>query len=77
MRSYSGITKLGVALAGLLAHAAGLLPAASRPLVYRADLDQVHAQDRAAYGGPRPARAVLDLAAAAEAAGYWYASRLA
>ncbi|MFJ4526177.1 hypothetical protein ACIP4Y_35560 [Streptomyces sp. NPDC088810] len=40
-------------LAGLLARDVALLPAASRPLVFRGDLDEVHAGDPAAYGGPR------------------------
>ncbi|WP_331746159.1 hypothetical protein OG923_34645 (plasmid) [Streptomyces halstedii] len=48
-------------LAGLLARDVALLPAA-RTLVFRGDLDRVHAGDQAAYGGPRLARTVLDLA---------------
>ncbi|MFJ6438710.1 hypothetical protein [Streptomyces sp. NPDC091416] len=56
-------------LAGLLARDVALLPAAARPLVFRGDLDRVHAGDTAAYGGPRLARTVLDLAAADADAG--------
>ncbi|GHA75442.1 hypothetical protein GCM10010345_92140 [Streptomyces canarius] len=43
--------------------------------VYAADLKQVNAQDPAAYGGPRLARTVLDLAAADADAGVHLAER--
>ncbi|MDP9616413.1 hypothetical protein ACFV4E_15710 [Streptomyces hygroscopicus] len=56
-------------LAGLLARDVALLPEASRPLVFGAGLDLAHAGDAAAYGGPRLARTVLDLAAADADAG--------
>ncbi|MFE1198146.1 hypothetical protein ACFW6E_36305 [Streptomyces olivaceoviridis] len=62
--AHPNIRMIRAALAGLLARDTELLPAASRPLVYAADLEQVNAQDPAAYGGPRLARTVLDLAAA-------------
>ncbi|MFE2424414.1 hypothetical protein [Streptomyces hokutonensis] len=39
------------------------------PVVFSADLDQVHVADTAVFGGPRLARAVLDLAAADAEAG--------
>ncbi|MGC5400718.1 hypothetical protein ACPXCP_33855 [Streptomyces sp. DT20] len=56
-------------LAGLLARDVALLPAAARTLVFGGDLDRVHAGDAAAYGGPRLARTLLDLAAADAGAG--------
>lgn len=56
-------------LAGLLARDVALLPVASRPLVFGGDLALVHAGDPAAYGGPRLARTLLDLAAADADAG--------
>ncbi|MGY5124336.1 hypothetical protein [Streptomyces nigrescens] len=62
--AHPNIRMIRAALAGLLARDTDLLPDAARPLVYGADLDQVNAQDPAAYGGPRLARTVLDLAAA-------------
>ncbi|WP_020684239.1 hypothetical protein [Streptomyces prunicolor] len=56
-------------LAKLLAHDVELTPEGSRPVVFHADLDQVRVDDAAAFGGPRLARAVLDLAAADADAG--------
>ncbi|MFR9793768.1 hypothetical protein ACL07V_34770 [Streptomyces sp. MB22_4] len=73
--AHPNIRMIRAALAGLLARDTELLPAASRPLVYGADLDQVNAQDPAAYGGPRLARTVLDLAAADADAGVRLAER--
>ncbi|MFE4639448.1 hypothetical protein [Streptomyces sp. NPDC056730] len=73
--AHPNIAMIRAALAGLLARDTELLPAASRSLVYGADLDQVHAGDPAAYGGPRLARTVLDLAAADADAGVGLAER--
>ncbi|MFF6829961.1 hypothetical protein [Streptomyces longwoodensis] len=67
--AHPDIAMIRAVLAGLLARDVALLPAASRPLVFRGDLDEVHAGDPAAYGGPRLARTVLDLAAADADAG--------
>ncbi|WP_192583628.1 hypothetical protein [Streptomyces albicerus] len=73
--AHPSIAMIRAVLAGLLARDVTLLPAASRPLVYGADLDQVHAGDPAAYGGPRLARTVLDLAAADADTGVHLAER--
>ncbi|MEU3511026.1 hypothetical protein ABZ733_24665 [Streptomyces longwoodensis] len=73
--AHANIRMIRAALAGLLARDTELLPAASRPLVYGADLDQVKANEPAAYGGPRLARTVLDLAAADADAGVHLAER--
>ncbi|MET8582215.1 hypothetical protein ABZX39_15190 [Streptomyces collinus] len=62
--AHPNIRMIRAALAGLLARDTELLSAAARPLVWGTDLDQVNAQGPAAYGGPRPARTVLDLAVA-------------
>ncbi|MFJ8902960.1 hypothetical protein [Streptomyces sp. NPDC102370] len=62
-------------LAKLLAHDIELTAEQARPLVFRADLDQVHIGDIAAFGGPRLARAVLDVAAADADAGVGLAQR--
>ncbi|MFE6157249.1 hypothetical protein, partial [Streptomyces sp. NPDC057889] len=67
--AHPNITVIRAVLAGLLTRDVKLLPEASRPLVYGADLDRVHAGDPAAYGGPRLARTVLDLATADADAG--------
>ncbi|MBW8797851.1 MAG: hypothetical protein JF597_30975 [Streptomyces sp.] len=67
--AHPNITIIRAVLAGLLARDIALLPEASRPLVFGGDLDLVHAGDPAAYGGPRLARTVLDLAAADADAG--------
>ncbi|MGW6958793.1 hypothetical protein [Streptomyces chartreusis] len=72
---HPSVTVIRAVLANLLARDVALLPADSRPLVYGADLDQVHAGDPAAYGGPRLARTVLDLAAADADAGVGLAER--
>ncbi|WP_432158559.1 hypothetical protein [Streptomyces sp. bgisy153] len=56
-------------LAKLLARDVELTAEASRPVVFRADLEQVRVGDTAAFGGPRLARAVLDVAAADADAG--------
>ncbi|MFF7764144.1 hypothetical protein [Streptomyces griseorubiginosus] len=49
--------------AGLLRRDLELTSPAARHIVFHADLDQVRMGDSAAFGGPRLARAVLDLAA--------------
>ncbi|WP_279617143.1 hypothetical protein [Streptomyces regalis] len=73
--AHPNITVIRAVLAGLLARDIALLPEASRPLVFGGDLDLVHAGDPAAYGGPRLARTVLDLAAADADAGVHLAER--
>ncbi|MFE2046382.1 hypothetical protein ACFXAZ_36770 [Streptomyces sp. NPDC059477] len=67
--AHPDIAMIRAVLAALLARDVALLPGASRPLVFSGDLDLVHAGDAAAYGGPRLARTVLDLAAADADAG--------
>ncbi len=67
--AHGDVAMIRAVLAGLLARDVALLPAAARPLVFRGDLDGVHAGDTAAYGGPRLARTVLDLAEADADAG--------
>ncbi|MEU2619699.1 hypothetical protein ABZ642_16470 [Streptomyces sp. NPDC007157] len=67
--AHPNITMIRAVLAGLLARDVALLPEASGPLVFGADLDEVHAGDASAYGGPRLARTVLGLAAADADAG--------
>nr|WP_181411994.1 hypothetical protein [Streptomyces sp. F12] len=67
--AHPDIAMIRAVLAGLLARDVALLPAASRPLVFRGDLTLAHAGDPAAYGGPRLARTLLDLAAADADAG--------
>ncbi|MGW3600912.1 hypothetical protein [Streptomyces sp. NPDC005167] len=62
--AHPSIAIIRAMLANLLLRDVALLPAAARPLVYGTDLGQVNAQDPAAYGGPRLARTVLDLATA-------------
>ncbi|MEU9737427.1 hypothetical protein [Streptomyces sp. NPDC048002] len=62
-------------LAKLLAHDVELTPEQARPVVFSADLDQVRVGDTAAFGGPRLARAVLDVAAADADAGTGLAQR--
>ncbi|MEU6673780.1 hypothetical protein [Streptomyces sp. NPDC046925] len=62
-------------LAKLLAHDVELTPEQARPVVFHADLDQVRVGDSAAFGGPRLARAVLDVAAADADAGVNLAQR--
>ncbi|MFD9038682.1 hypothetical protein [Streptomyces bottropensis] len=62
-------------LAKLLAHGVELTPEQARPVVFHADLDQVRVGDTAAFGGPRLARAVLDVAAADADAGVNLAQR--
>ncbi|MGQ4364257.1 hypothetical protein [Streptomyces sp. SAS_272] len=73
--AHPNIAMIRAVLAGLLARDVALLPEASRPLVFGADLDLVHAGDPAAYGGPRLARTVLNLAAADADAGVHLAER--
>ncbi len=72
--AHPNIRMIRAALASLLARDTELVPAA-RPLVYGADFDQVNARDSAAYGGPRLARTVRDLAAADADAGVHLAER--
>ncbi|WP_446048082.1 hypothetical protein, partial [Streptomyces olivaceus] len=67
--AHPGVAMVRAVLAGLLARDVALLPEASRTLVFGGDLDLVHAGDPAAFGGPRLARTVLDLAAADADAG--------
>ncbi|MBQ0891115.1 hypothetical protein KBZ94_40445 [Streptomyces sp. RM72] len=67
--AHQDVAMIRAVLAGLLARDVALLPAASRPLVFGGDLALVHAGDPAAYGGPRLARTLLDLAAADADAG--------
>ncbi|MEU9348978.1 hypothetical protein AB0D74_48055 [Streptomyces sp. NPDC048278] len=62
-------------LAKLLARDVELTPERARPVVFHADLDQVRVGDTAAFGGPRLARAVLDVAAADADAGLGLAER--
>nr|AHE39225.1 hypothetical protein pFRL3_448 [Streptomyces sp. FR1] len=62
-------------LAKLLAHDVELTPEQARPVVFSADLDQVRVGDTAAFGGPRLARAVLDVAGADADAGTGLAQR--
>ncbi|MGW0868205.1 hypothetical protein [Streptomyces sp. NPDC002611] len=62
-------------LAKLLARDVELTPEQARPVVFHADLDQVRVGDSAAFGGPRLARAVLDVAAADADAGVNLAQR--
>lgn len=73
--AHPNITVIRAVLVGLLARDVALLPEASRPLVFGGDLDLVHAGGPAAYGGPRLARTVLDLAAADADAGVHLAER--
>lgn len=73
--AHPSVAMIRAVLAGLLARDVALLPAASRTLVFGGDLDRVHAGDAAAYGGPRLARTVLDLAAADADAGVGLALR--
>ncbi|MFC8949521.1 hypothetical protein [Streptomyces rochei] len=67
--AHQDVAMIRAVLAGLLARDVALLPAASRPLAFGGDLGLVHAGDPAAYGGPRLARTLLDLAAADADAG--------
>ncbi|MFE0857287.1 hypothetical protein [Streptomyces mutabilis] len=67
--AHGDVAMIRAVLAGLLARDVALLPTASRPLVFGGDLALVHAGDPAAYGGPRLARTLLDLAAADADAG--------
>ncbi|MFF4205768.1 hypothetical protein ACFYZ8_34535 [Streptomyces sp. NPDC001668] len=62
-------------LAKLLAYDVELTAEQARPVVFHADLDQVHVGDIAPFGGPRLARAVLDVAAADADAGVGLAQR--
>ncbi len=62
-------------LAKLLALDVELTAEQARPVVFHADLDQVRVGDTAAFGGPRLARAVLDVAAADADAGTGLAQR--
>ena len=62
-------------LAKLLAHDVELTPEQARHVVFNGDLDQVRVGDSAAFGGPRLARAVLDVAAADADAGTGLAQR--
>ncbi|MFE0356447.1 hypothetical protein ACFW2K_38805 [Streptomyces nigra] len=62
-------------LAKLLAHDVELTPEQARPVVFSTDLDQARVGDSAAFGGPRLARAVLDVAAADADAGTGLAQR--
>ncbi|MEU6184022.1 hypothetical protein [Streptomyces coeruleorubidus] len=73
--AHRNVAAIRVVLAKLLARTVELTAEASRPLIFGADLDQVHVGDPAAYGGPRLARAVLDLAAADADAGVDLAAR--
>ncbi|MFI7089611.1 hypothetical protein ACIBUR_39255 [Streptomyces anulatus] len=62
-------------LANLLARDLELTDPAVRRIVFRQDLDEVRIQAPAAFGGPRLARALLDLAAADADAGVDLAER--
>ncbi|MFE9620412.1 hypothetical protein [Streptomyces sp. NPDC006384] len=62
--AHRDVAMIRAVLAGLLARDVALLPEDVRPLVFGGDLALVHAGDPAAYGGPRLARTLLDLAAA-------------
>ncbi|MEU9413082.1 hypothetical protein AB0E08_46330 [Streptomyces sp. NPDC048281] len=74
--AHPGIAMIRAVLAGLLARDTALLSVAARAFVYDVDLEQVHAQDQAAYRGPRLARTVLDLAGADADAGVHLAERI-
>ncbi|MFD3422109.1 hypothetical protein [Streptomyces decoyicus] len=63
--------------AGLLRRDVEQTAPAARRIVFRADLDQVRPEEPAAFGGPRLARTVLDLAAADADAGTPLAERTA
>ncbi|WP_206305150.1 hypothetical protein [Streptomyces sp. B29(2018)] len=64
-----GMGAVRIVLAKLLARDIELTAEGARPVVHAADLDQVRIGDTAAFGGPRLARAVLDVAAADADAG--------
>ncbi|MDX2854431.1 hypothetical protein PV342_39695 [Streptomyces sp. PA03-3a] len=73
--AYRWARPLRNALAGLLRRDVEATAGAARHLVFGVDLDEVRVADAAAFGGPRLARAVLDLAAADAAAGVPLAER--
>ncbi|MFI7089635.1 hypothetical protein ACIBUR_39375 [Streptomyces anulatus] len=64
-----GMGAVRIVLAKLLARDVELTAEGARPVVHAADLEQVRIGDTAAFGGPRLARAVLDVAAADADAG--------
>ncbi|MFJ9380179.1 hypothetical protein [Streptomyces sp. NPDC101455] len=74
--AHPNVAMIRVVLAKLLARDVGLTAEAARPVVFHADLDRVRVGDTAAFGGPRLARAVLDLAAADADAGVDLAVRI-
>lgn len=67
--AHRNVGAVRVVLAKLLALDVELTAEAARTVVFHADLDRVHVGDTAAFGGPRLARAVLDVAAADADAG--------
>lgn len=67
--AHRNVAAVRVVLAKLLALDVELTAEAARTVVFHADLDRVHVGDTAAFGGPRLARAVLDVAAADADAG--------
>ncbi|MFC8704902.1 hypothetical protein ACFUIV_22325 [Streptomyces anulatus] len=73
--AHRDVAMIRAVLAGLLTRDIALLPAASRPQVFRGDLALAHTGDSAPYGGPRLARTVLDLAGADADAGIALAVR--
>lgn len=73
--AHRNIGAVRVVLAKLLAHDVELTAEEARPVVFHADLDRVQLGDTAAFGGPRLARAVLDVAAADADAGTGLAQR--
>ncbi|MFJ3279011.1 hypothetical protein [Streptomyces halstedii] len=73
--AHRNIGAVRVVLAKLLAHDVELTAEEARPVVFHADLDRVRLGDTAAFGGPRLARAVLDVAAADADAGTGLAQR--
>ncbi|MEU2982627.1 hypothetical protein ABZ678_38590 [Streptomyces hirsutus] len=73
--AHRNIGAVRVVLAKLLAQDVELTAEEARPVVFHADLDRVRVGDTAAFGGPRLARAVLDVAAADADAGTGLAQR--
>ncbi|MFE5374017.1 hypothetical protein [Streptomyces mirabilis] len=73
--AHRNIGAVRVVLTKLLAHDVELTAEEARPVVFHADLDRVRIGDTAAFGGPRLARAVLDVAAADADAGTGLAQR--
>ncbi|MEW2259701.1 hypothetical protein [Streptomyces sp. NPDC047869] len=73
--AHRNIGAIRVVLAKLLAQDVELTAEEVRPVVFHTDLDQVQLGDTAAFGGPRLARAVLDVAAADADAGTGLAQR--